>query len=75
MTPIEHNGQAYRVVRESDVQRDGILLELWSAKHPEKQLCEVFYSDITHNRSCLLNSLKIRQLMERPFLSLTRPLA
>lgn len=49
MTSIEHNGQSYGVVRGSDVQRDGMYLELWSAKHPEKQLCEVFYSDITQN--------------------------
>lgn len=48
MTSIEHNGQSYGVVRGSDVQRDGMFLELWSANHPEKQLCEVFYSDVTH---------------------------
>jgi hypothetical protein len=45
------NGQCYRVVRGSDVQRDGMFLELWSAKRPEKQLCEVFYSDITQTIS------------------------
>ena len=47
MKPIIYNGHTYRVVRGSDLQHDGMYLELWSAKHPEKQLCEVFYSDIT----------------------------
>ena len=48
MPPIEHNGQIYRVIRGSDVERDGMFLELWSAKQPERPLCEVFYSDISH---------------------------
>lgn len=48
MLSIDYKGQTYRVVRGSDLQRDGMYLEMWSAKHPEKQLCEVFYSDITH---------------------------
>jgi hypothetical protein len=51
MTPIEHNGESYKVIRGSDVQRDGMFLELWSAKNPERLLYEVFYSDITHTYS------------------------
>ena len=31
MTAIEHHGQSYRGIRGSDVQRDGMFLELWSA--------------------------------------------
>ena len=48
MKAIIYNGHTYRVVRGSDLQRNGMYLELWSAKHPEKQLCEVFYLDNTH---------------------------
>lgn len=47
MAPIIHKGDHYRVVRGSDIQRDGMYLELWSAIHPDKQLFEAFYSDAT----------------------------
>jgi hypothetical protein len=48
MNPIEHNGRRYGVIRGSDIQRDGMYLELWSASRPDVQLFEVFYSDVTH---------------------------
>jgi hypothetical protein len=48
VTPIIHEGKIYRVVRGSDVHRDGMFLELWSAQTPETQLFEVFYSDVTN---------------------------
>ena len=47
MSPIIHRDRHYRVVRGSDVQRDGVFLELWSAIHPDRQLFEAFYSDAT----------------------------
>jgi hypothetical protein len=49
MSPVEYHGRQYKVVRGSDVQRDGMYLELWSATNPDVQLFEVFYSDVTHN--------------------------
>jgi hypothetical protein len=51
MNPIEYNGQSYGIIRGSDVQRDGMYLELWSAQNPDKQLCEVFYSDVKYTMS------------------------
>ena len=51
MNPIEHNGRLFSLVRGSDLQRDGMFLELWSAQNPRRQLCEVFYSDVTHTMS------------------------
>jgi len=47
MPPIIHKGRHYRVVRGSDVERDGMFLELWSAERPDHQLFEAFYSDAT----------------------------
>ena len=48
MIPIAHNGKQYGVVRGSDIQRDGMYLELWSAESISVQLYEVFYSDVTN---------------------------
>ena len=47
MPPIVHKGRSYRVVRGSDVERDGMFLELWSSERPDHQLFEAFYSDAT----------------------------
>lgn len=47
MSPIEHQGKRYKLVRGSDVQRDGMYLELWDAKKEGEQLFEAFYSDET----------------------------
>lgn len=41
--------KTYHYIRGSDVVRDGMFLELIEADtSPQKQLAEVFYSDVTH---------------------------
>ncbi|WP_312626715.1 hypothetical protein [Scandinavium sp.] len=41
--------KTYHYLRGSDVVRDGMYLELIEADtSPQKQLAEVFYSDVTH---------------------------
>jgi hypothetical protein len=44
------NGVEYNIVRGSDVDRDGMYLEL-SEKASKKIIAEVFYSDRTHDFS------------------------
>ncbi|WP_050577523.1 hypothetical protein [Sinorhizobium arboris] len=46
MEAIEIDGRRFRLIRGSDVQRDGMYLEL-SDTDAQKALAEVFYSDET----------------------------
>lgn len=45
---IDHHGTIYRTIRASDLQRDGMSLEL---QHGDETVAEVFYSDITREFS------------------------
>lgn len=45
---IDHHGTIYRMTRASDLQRDGMSLEL---QHGDETVAEVFYSDITRQFS------------------------
>jgi hypothetical protein len=45
----EHNGARYTTLMASDIQRDGMGLELhWSVQGQDYVVAEIFYSDANH---------------------------
>ena len=53
--PLAHLGHTYTYVIGSDIDRDGMYVEVTSDADAVNSLLEIFYSDITHNMSITLH--------------------
>ena len=54
---LQHSGHSYYTVMGSDLERDGMFLELVVDERTEAPVLEVFYSDVT--RTFTVNTLEI----------------
>lgn len=53
--PLAHLGHKYTYVIGSDIDRDGMYVEVTSDADAVNSLLEIFYSDITHKMSITLH--------------------
>ena len=54
---LQHSGHSYSTIMGSDLDRDGMFLELVADERSEAPVLEVFYSDVT--RTFTVNTLEI----------------
>jgi len=48
---VRYDTVEYETIMASDLERDGMMLEVWDRRSQGKQLLEVFFSDVTGDMS------------------------